>query len=204
MNGSVAYEKKQENSVAWTTIIDFWFGKPEDKAYGSPQKFWFVKEEQFDRQVRSRFLETYQQAASGQLSQWQEQALSCLALIIVLDQFPRNMFRNSPKAFATDSDALKLAKYAVAKGFDRQLLSVQRWFIYLPFEHSENLEEQQTAVKLFQTLKDNPDSKTAIDYANKHLQVIKKFGRFPHRNQILARESTQAEKEFLKQPGSKF
>ena len=189
-------KQKKETLVAWTTVIDFWFSQP--------QKFWFIKDQKFDRQIRSRFLETYQQAAAGKLIKWQEQALSCLALIIVLDQFPRNMFRNSPQAFATDSQALKLSKYAVSQGFDRQLLPVQRWFIYLPFEHSENLADQRMAVKLFETLKGDRDSQTTIDYAYRHLQVIERFGRFPHRNQILGRESTPAEKEFLKQPGAKF
>ena len=182
--------------VAWTTVIDFWFSQP--------QKFWFIKDHKFDRQIRSRFLETYQQAAVGKLIKWQEQALSCLALIIILDQFPRNMFRNSPQAFATDSQALKLSKYAVSQGFDRQLLPVQRWFIYLPFEHSENLADQRTAVKLFETLKGDRDSQTTIDYAYRHFQVIERFGRFPHRNLILGRESTPEEEEFLKQPGAKF
>lgn len=197
-------KQKQESFVVWTTIVDFWFGQPEDKLYGQPRKFWFIKEPQFDRQVRSRFLETYQQAAKGKLIQWQEQALSCLALIIVLDQFTRNMFRDSADAFVSDPQALKVANYAVTKGFDRQLLPVQRWFVYLPFEHSENLADQQTSVELFETLKGDRDSQTTIDYAYRHLQVIERFGRFPHRNQILGRESTPEEIEFLKQPGSKF
>ena len=196
--------QKKEDLVAWITIIDFWFGRPEDKGYGQPQKFWFIKDKEFDRTCRSRFLETYQQAAKGELIKWQEQALSCLALIIVLDQFPRNMFRNSPSAFATDYQALKISKYAVYKGFDRHLFPVQRWFIYLPFEHSENLADQEIALKLFNNLKDDPDSQASIDYAYRHWEVIKRFGRFPHRNQILGRESTPEEKEFLKQPGSKF
>ena len=189
-------KQKKGDLVAWTTVIDFRFSQP--------QKFWFVKDQNFDRQVRSRFLETYQQAAAGKLIKWREQALSCLALIIVLDQFPRNMFRDSPQAFATDTQALNLSKYAVSQNFDRQLLPVQRWFIYLPFEHSENLADQQTAVELFDTLKDDRDSQATIDYAYRHLEIIERFGRFPHRNQILGRESTPEEQEFLKQPGSKF
>ena len=197
-------KQKKETPVNWTTVINFWFGEPEEKIYGQPRKFWFIKDQKFDRTCRSRFLKTYQQAATGKLIAWQEQALSCLALIIVLDQFTRNMFRDSPQAFATDSQALELAKYAVSKGFDRQLLQVQRWFIYLPFEHSENLADQQTAVKLFETLKDDPESQASIDYAYRHLKVIERFGRFPHRNKILNRESTPEEKEFLKQPGAKF
>ena len=134
-------------------VLDFWFGKPESESYGKPRKEWFVKNTAFDEEVRSRFLEIYQQAARGELDNWQETPLSCLALIITLDQFPRNMFRQTPQAFATDAQALANAKRAIASQFDRQLLPVQRWFVYVPFEHSENLAEQELAVKLFSTLK---------------------------------------------------
>ncbi len=134
-------------------ILDFWFGKPEARNYGKPRKYWFSKRQEFDEEIRSRFLSTYRQAAEGKLNHWQEQPLSCLALIILLDQFPRNMFRDRPQAFATDARALEFAQYALTRGFDRQLLPVQRWFIYLPLEHSENLEHQQQAVRLFSTLK---------------------------------------------------
>jgi uncharacterized protein (DUF924 family) len=185
-------------------ILDFWFGQPDAADYGKPRKEWFIKNINFDEEVRSRFLETYQKAASDELDSWQKKPLSCLALIILLDQFPRNMFRGKPQAFATDERALKVAKYACDRGFDKELLPVQRWFIYCPFEHSENLEDQQKAVKLFSTLKDDPDSASAIDYAYRHLKVIERFGRFPHRNKILGRQSTPKEEEFLKQPGSSF
>jgi uncharacterized protein (DUF924 family) len=185
-------------------ILDFWFGKPEDTDYGKIRKFWFTKNPKFDQEVRSRFLPVYQQAAAGQLDEWQTSPHSCLALIILLDQFPRNLFRSQPQAFATDSQALSLAQYAITQGFDQQLLPVQRWFIYMPFEHSENLEHQRQSVELFSTLKDDPDCAPGIDYAYRHLKVIKRFGRFPHRNQILGRESTPEEVEFLQQPGSSF
>jgi uncharacterized protein (DUF924 family) len=186
------------------SILNFWFGKPDEPNYGRSRKEWFVKDRVFDEEVRSRFLETYQKAASGELDSWQEYPLSCLALIIALDQFPRNMFRNTPQAFASDDRALQVAKYAVDRNFDKELLPVQRWFIYCPFEHSENLQDQQKSVELFTTLKDNPDSESAIDYAYRHLKVIERFGRFPHRNKILARQNTPEEEEFLKQPGSSF
>jgi uncharacterized protein (DUF924 family) len=114
------------------------------------------------------------------------------------------MFRDQPQAFATDEQALKFAQYAVERNFDQQLLPIQRWFIYLPFEHSENLEDQQKAVALFSTLKDDPDSKSSIDYADRHLEIIERFGRFPHRNKILDRKNTPEEEEFLKQPGASF
>ena len=187
-----------------TAILAFWFGSPQDSDYGKPRKVWFQKNSEFDEQIRSHFLADYELAAQGKLNHWKASSESCLALILLLDQFPRNLFRGETKAFATDTQALELAKYAVSQGFDRQLLPVQRWFIYLPFEHSENLADQEKSVELTHKLSDDPDSKSSIDYAIRHREVIKKFGRFPHRNSILRRESTPEEQEFLKQPGSSF
>jgi uncharacterized protein (DUF924 family) len=185
-------------------ILDFWFGKPDEADYGKRRKVWFTKNPEFDQEVRSRFLKHYQQAAAGELNDWKESAHGCLALIILLDQFSRNMFRGQPQAFATDPQALYYAKYAVAQGFDKQLLPLQRCFVYLPFEHSENLADQEQCVDLFASLKDYPECATGIDYAYRHLKVIERFGRFPHRNKILHRETTPEEAEFLKQPGSSF
>ena len=190
--------------VNYQQVINFWFGKPEERDYGKPRQFWFVKNAEFDCLLISQFSQTYQQAIIGKLNEWQEQPLSCLALIIVLDQFPRNMFRGEPQAFATDSQALELAKYAIAKSFDRTLLPVQRWFIYLPFEHSENLADQKTSLQLFSTLDNDPESKSTISYAQRHYDVIERFGRFPHRNHLLGRENTPEETVFLQQPGSSF
>ncbi len=185
-------------------ILEFWFGKPDDPDRPKVRKFWFKKNTEFDEEVRSRFLDTYEQAAAGQLDSWKEEPSTCLALIILLDQFPRNIFRGQPQAFATDPQALATAKYAVNRGFDRELLPVQRWFVYMPFEHSEELADQQRSVELFGTLKDDPGLEQGIDYAMRHLRAIERFGRFPHRNAILGRESTPEEVEFLKQPGSSF
>jgi uncharacterized protein (DUF924 family) len=185
-------------------ILDFWFGNPDEEDYGKPRKIWFIKNLEFDKEVRSRFLPIYQQAATGKLDDWKESPLGCLALIILLDQFPRNMFRGQPQAFATDSQALAYAKHAVAQGFDKELLPIQRQFIYLPFEHSENLRDQHQCIELFSTLIDYPECVSGVDYAHRHFQVIERFGRFPHRNEVLGRESTSEEVEFLKQPGSSF
>jgi uncharacterized protein (DUF924 family) len=190
--------------LQYQEILDFWFGKPEEPGYGKPKDFWFAKKPEFDQQVRTRFLTYYQKAAEGYLDEWIESPCSCLALILLLDQFPRNMFRDTPEAFATDWQALSAAQHAVARGYDLKLLPVQRWFIYLPFEHSENLEHQRQAVKLFQTLSYDPDSASSIDYAIRHMEIIERFGRFPHRNPILGRISTPQEKEFLKQTRSRF
>ena len=185
-------------------VLDFWFGGLDSPEFGKVQKKWFEKDADFDTEVRSGFLPQYELASSSQLQFWQDSPENCLALILLLDQFPRNMFRETPQAFATDSKALAAAEYAVNNNFDSQLLTVQKWFIYLPFEHSENLEHQQKSVELFSNLQGEPDSQSVIDYAIRHLEIIERFGRFPHRNQILGRKTTIEETEFLKQPGSGF
>lgn len=185
-------------------ILEFWFGQPDEANYGKERSFWFSKKPEFDRELRVRFLKNYEQAVSRYLDHWQESPESCLALILLLDQFPRNMFRGTARAFASDPQALSAAQHAVANGFDRELLTVKRWFIYLPFEHSENIEHQYQSVKLFSVLSDHPGSAATIDYAIRHCAVIERFGRFPHRNQILGRATTPEEAAFLKQSGSSF
>lgn len=185
-------------------VLDFWFGRSHSPEFGKVQNKWFKKDADFDAEILTNFLPQYELAASGQLDSWQDSPENCLALIILLDQFSRNMFRETPQAFATDSKALAAAQHAVNNNFDRQLLTVQKWFVYLPFEHSENLEHQQKSVELFRQLSGEPDSDSVIDFAIRHLKIIERFGRFPHRNQILGRETTPEEAEFLKQPGSGF
>ncbi|PSB33874.1 DUF924 family protein [Chlorogloea sp. CCALA 695] len=185
-------------------ILDFWFGTPESEDYGKERSFWFTKNPEFDRELGDRFLLDYEQAAGGELDYLQDSPLGCLTLVLLLDQFGRNMFRGTPKSFATDAKALFVAQGAVERGCDRALLPVQRWFIYLPFEHSENLADQEQCVELFATLSNHPASANTIEYALRHKAVIERFGRFPHRNKILGRVNTPAEVEFLKQPGSSF
>lgn len=185
-------------------ILSFWFGSPEDPGFGKPQKAWFTKNPDFDRAIRSRFLDDCEQAARGQLNPWKDTPDSCLALILLLDQFPRNLFRGLPQAFATDAQALEIARWAIDSHFDRALLPVQRWFIYLPFEHSEDLACQRQSIALFQQLEFDADSTSTIDYAIRHYQVIERFGRFPHRNAILGRDSTPEEMAFLQEAGSSF
>lgn len=185
-------------------ILNFWFGEPGSLEYGKSRPEWFTKDPAFDEQIRVQFLNDYEQAAAGELKDWQQLPESCLALILLLDQVPRNLFRGSPQAFATDPQALAATKFAVSHQLDRELLPVQRWFMYLPFEHSENLEDQHQSVALFQQFRDDPDCASSVDYAIQHLAIIERFGRFPHRNQILGRETTPEEAEFLKQPGSSF
>jgi uncharacterized protein (DUF924 family) len=193
--------EKQVNRV--DEIINFWFAPLDnDEKYGKPQSRWFRSDATIDREIKERFEEVYQLAAAGLLDAWQDTPASCLALIIILDQFPRNMFRNTPAAFATDKMALAIAKRAIETEIDRELLPVQKWFVYLPFEHSEKLEDQLRSVRLFETLASDPDSQIAIDSAHTHYKLIENFGRFPHRNQILGRTSTPAELKFLDSPGA--
>ncbi len=189
---------------AWQIVNDFWFGKPDSEIYGTSRKEWFIKNPAFDDQVRETLGVFYQQAKSGTLDDWQKFSLGCVALMVLLDQVPRNLFRGSPQAFATDAKALDIAKQAIAQDFDKDLLVMQRLFLYLPFEHSENIEDQRRSLELFAQLKGDPISESYIDYAQKHFDVIEQFGRFPHRNKILGRESTPAELKFLSKPGSSF
>ena len=185
-------------------VLDFWFGVPESPERGRPRKCWFEKDEAFDAEVRSRFVRVHRRAAAGKLSRWERTPHAALALAVVLDQFPRNMFRGEARAFAADALALRVARRTVDHGFDRLLRPVERWFVYLPFEHAEDLAAQRRAVALFAGLAGDPDSPGAIDYAHRHCNIISRFGRFPHRNAILGRESTAEEKVFLSQPGSAF
>jgi uncharacterized protein (DUF924 family) len=183
-------------------VLFFWFGTPAER--GKRQARWFAKDEAFDREIRSRFLTLHEDAASGRLAPLREDRQEALALIVLLDQFPRNMFRGTPRAFATDPLALEEARHVVARGFDRAMLPVERMFVYLPFEHSEALADQLTACELTKPLDAYPESADAYRYAVLHRDIIQRFGRFPHRNAVLGRPSTAEEIEFLKGPGSSF
>lgn len=143
-------------------------------------------------------------ASEGALDHWQEDAASCLALILLLDQFPRNLYRNDTRAYAQDAKARAVAGVALERGFDRCIGRVQRLFLYLPFEHSEDLADQRRSVALFAELGEDDEAQAWLNSAQKHLQVIEHFGRFPHRNSVLGRRSSPAEEAFLKQPGSSF
>lgn len=183
-------------------IFDFWFGGPDVR--GQSRKEWFQKVEAFDEAIRTQFLADYELAAAGQYENWLREPVSCVSLAVVLDQFPRNMFRGSARAFATDAKARDVARHAIAKGFDQQLLPVERSFLYLPLEHSESLADQVECVALMKTLSVFPETKDLHIWAEKHRVIVERFGRFPHRNAALGRESTPEEIEFLKQPGSGF
>lgn len=182
-------------------VLEFWFGS----SVGEYRKQWFRKDPDFDNQIKTRFLDLYWAMVASPLELWLRTAKSSLARIIVLDQFARNMFRGTPQSFAADPVALATAEMAIDRGYDTEMLPVERFFLYLPFEHSENLQHQHRCVEYFEALVLNaPDLVHGLDYARRHRDVIAEFGRFPHRNQILDRQSTDAELEFLKQPGSGF
>ncbi len=186
-------------------IIDFWFLPADHPGHGSYRPEWFRKDDGFDAAIREHFGAEVEAALGGTPGKVSDQEL--LAHILLLDQFTRNIFRNTPRAFAGDAQALNLAQNLVSSGRDKNLSPWQRWFVYLPFEHSESLLEQERSVALFAALRREVQSAafdSAHDYAVRHREVIARFGRFPHRNAILGRESTAEEVEFLKQPGSSF
>ena len=178
-------------------VLRFWFGEGAD--YGQAHKRWFAKDPAFDAVVRQRFAPLLEQMLAGGHRDWLGTPRDSLARIVVLDQFPRNMFRGTARAFAADPLALEAAKHAVARGYDRDMLDVEKQFVYLPFEHSESLDDQERACALMRPL-----GEELYQWAVKHKVIIERFGRFPHRNPILGRTSTPAESEFLKQPGSGF
>lgn len=185
-------------------VLEFWFGTAGGTGHGQPRREWFAKNEAFDRQIRERFRAQIEAALAGRLADWAGNPQGALALVIVLDQFTRNSFRDTPRMFAGDAQALDLARRIVAQGWDASLPPLQRWFCYLPFEHAEDLAMQRESLRLFGLLRDDPGAGGALEWAQRHYDVIERFGRFPHRNEILGRASTPAEIEFLNQPGSRF
>ena len=185
-------------------ILNFWFGREGEEGYGEFREAWFMKDPEFDREVQDRFEDAYEEAAAGRLEHWKDEAQSCLALIVLLDQFPRNMFRGDPKTHAADALAREAALHAVEHAYDRELPPYGRLFAYLPFEHSEDLDDQRLSVELFRGLAAEMGSDELLDYAMRHLEIIERFGRFPHRNEILGRATTPEEAEFLRGPDSSF
>ncbi|MDL2356546.1 MAG: DUF924 domain-containing protein [Pseudomonadota bacterium] len=187
-------------------VLDFWFLPSAAEGYGKPRGEWFRKDARFDAAIAERFGDVIAQALAGGLRDWDRAgARGTLARILVLDQFTRNAFRGTPASFAGDAQALAAALELEAAGADRDLVPLQRWFAYMPFEHAEDARMQEKSVALFAGLAaDDADFAGALDYAHKHRGVIARFGRFPHRNAILGRSSTPEELAFLSQPGSGF
>ena len=185
-------------------VLSFWFGPPDSAERGRPRPCWFKKDEQFDQEIRNRFLALHESAHGGALAAWERTPLAALALIVALDQFPRNMFRGEARAFAADALALAVARRAVDQGFDALLRPVERTFVYLPFEHAEDLASQRRSLALYTGLAGESGTAGNLEYARRHYEIIARFGRFPHRNAMLGRDSTPEEEAFLLQPGSSF
>jgi uncharacterized protein (DUF924 family) len=184
-------------------VLDFWF----DQNHAA---YWYKSDAAFDQQIRARFGTLFEQAVAGELDDWAATPTGWLALLILLDQFSRNLYRNDARAWAQDVKAQRLALSGLASGMDQSLSAQQRVFAYMPLEHAENIELQHQVVQLFETLREQvPEEQRAhfgeyVDYARRHREVIARFGRFPHRNALLGRASTADEKMYLAQPGAGF
>ncbi|MCA3218665.1 MAG: DUF924 domain-containing protein [Burkholderiales bacterium] len=184
-------------------VLDFWFGAPGSAERGNTRALWFTKSDATDTLIRTRFGNTVDAALRGELDHWSQDLQGALALIVLLDQFTRNIHRDTPRAFAGDAAALALAQRLTDTGLDRQLSLRERWFVYMPFEHAEDLPMQERSVALLRQLADEGLAEP-LDWAIKHRDVVARFGRFPHRNAVLGRPTTPEEEGFLRQPGSRF
>lgn len=192
----------------WQPVLDFWFAPAADGDVDVQR--WFQRDDAFDAAIDAQFHRVHEAAARGDLDGWAATPRGGLALLIVLDQFSRNLFRGSPRAFAQDAQACAVARAMIDRGDDRKLEPIERVFVYLPFEHSEESGDQELSVALFVALEQSaPPAHRArfagfTDYARQHADIIERFGRFPHRNAVLGRSSTDAETAFLALPNSSF
>ncbi|WP_434109157.1 DUF924 family protein [Paraburkholderia caffeinilytica] len=186
-------------------VLDCWFGAPNTPGFGHARKLWFSRDKVFDAMLLERFGTLIDAAREGALDSWTVTPLGALALVIVLDQFSRNCYRDTSRAFAADHKALLIAQQMIASGADLLLPGVHhRAFVYLPFEHDETLASQRESMRLFTQLKAEPGGASYYSSAVRHARIIERFGRFPHRNAQLGRPSTAEETVFLKGPGSSF
>ena len=193
-------------------ILDFWFGELDEQGCANPnqRKLWWQKSDEFDRTIRHQFLDDYEAIVAGDVERWRSTARGTLATIIVLDQFSRNMFRDTPKMYSADPLAREVCCEGLEAGFDEELAFDERVFFYMPLEHSESIADHELCREAFTRLRDTapeslvPDADYYLDYARQHRVIVDRFGRYPHRNAILGRASTDEELEFLKEPGSSF
>ena len=181
-------------------VLDFWFGPQPHAARDE----WFRKDPVFDQTIRERFGDAVEAALGGAYADWGQTPQGALARVLLLDQFTRNIFRDTARAFAGDALALAAAKDTVDAGKDLSLDPFERWFLYLPFEHAEDLAMQERSLELFARLRDDTGDGSALEWAQKHAAIVRRFGRYPHRNAILGRASTSEEIAFLQEPGSRF
>jgi uncharacterized protein (DUF924 family) len=187
-----------------TALLDFWFGAPVDPGREQHRAIWFRGNAEFDAALRREFLADYEAAAADGLQSWEALPEGALAAVLLLDQVPRNIFRKSPRAYATDAAARATADRALELGFDQMVPPAWRLFFYMPLHHSEDLRDQRRSVALFATLPRNPDRRGSLRrYGRPYIEVIERFGRFPHRNEILGRQSTAAEIVFMTELASR-
>lgn len=175
-----------DESVTPELIIEYWYSE-------SVKSKWFNSTEKLDKEIKEKFEPVWKTAVRGEYKHWNETATGCLALCIIFDQFPLNMFRGDVKSFSTESMAVKISKHAIEKGFDSELGKDKVTFLYMPLMHSESLEDQNLAVRLFEKMGLDENAR----FAKHHRDIIEKYGRFPHRNEILQRQSSQSELEYL-------
>ena len=181
-----------------TALLDFWFGPEGDPGRERHREIWFKATEEFDAALRREFLSDYEAAAAGALRAWEASPEAATALVLLLDQVPRNIFRGTPRAYATDPAARAAADRAIERGFDQLVPPAWRIFFYMPFHHSEDIADQRRSQALFNALPRNPDRRGSLRrYGHPYIEVIGRFGRFPHRNEILGRQSTPAEIAFM-------
>lgn len=203
---------EQAREAAPEQVLQFWFGPTDPEGCSSPEfsSRWYKKSQAFDAEVKRSFESTYDDIAAGRLDGWHGEPLGWLASVVVLDQFSRNMFRDTAKMYSADPLAQRFASEGIGQGLDQVLKGHQRAFAYMPLMHSENLADQERCVELFQHALEQASPATHpifsmnLKYAISHRDIVKKWGRFPHRNEILSRSSTEEEIAFLKTPGSRF
>jgi uncharacterized protein (DUF924 family) len=188
----------------WAEIYEFWFGAPNSEGHGGVREFWFGGGPGVDREIKDRFLGDYHRAASEDFDGWKTEARSCVAPIVLLDQFPRNMFRGDAGSYAADPLALATARHLVSSPMHDELFTVEKVFTYLPFEHSENIIAQEECVSLFSALDEHEFKQEWIEYALEHKVIVEEFGHFPHRNKILGRDNTSAEDAWLAASDQRF
>ena len=170
----------------YQALVDFWFSE-------EASKYWFRSTRKFDQQLLESYGDSWQQAKQGELDHWGKTATGSLALVILLDQIPLNIFRGKPESFSTEAQSIEVARAAISRRFDHELPQRQKSFLYMPFMHSENLQDQALALELF----DQPGLEDNLRFSKHHYGIVEQFGRFPHRNEILGRQSTLEEIEYL-------
>ena len=190
--------------MTWSEVYEFWFGAPGSDTHGKVRDFWFGGGPETDAEIIERFSQTHEDAISGRLESWTTEPRGAVSLILVLDQFPRNMFRGDARSFASDHLALVNAKKLLNSPAHDALMTVEKMFAYLPFEHSENIDDQEKSVALFQAIDPHDDKDEWIDFAIQHRDIIQRFGRFPHRNPIIGRQSTPEEERWLEESDQRF